>query len=69
MQNKFKIMISYRHCLTTMQSQVRLRGRAQRCPKWWNTRYAGTSPKATDSLGYIRAKITRNGWSGYVSSP
>lgn len=36
-------------------------------PKWWNTRYAGTSPKATDSLGYIRAKITRNGWSGYVS--
>ena len=36
-------------------------------PKWWNTRYAGTSPTATDSLGYIRAKITRNGWSGYVS--
>lgn len=36
-------------------------------PKWWNTRYAGTSPTATDSLGYLRAKITRNGWSGYVS--
>lgn len=37
------------------------------CPAWWNTRYAGTIPSATDSLGYIRAKITYQGWSGYVS--
>lgn len=36
-------------------------------PNWWNTRYAGKSPTAKDSLGYIRAKITANGFSGYVS--
>lgn len=34
---------------------------------WWNTKYAGTSPSATDSLGYLRAKITMGEWSGYVS--
>lgn len=28
-------------------------------PEWWNSRYAGTQPKAKDKLGYIRAKITR----------
>lgn len=37
-------------------------------PAWWNTRYAGLEPTATDSLGYCRAKITYKGWSGYVSS-
>lgn len=36
-------------------------------PKWWNTRYAGNRPKSTDSLGYLRAKITANGASAYVS--
>lgn len=33
----------------------------------WNTKYAGTYPSATDSLGYIRAKITLGEWSGYCS--
>lgn len=36
-------------------------------PKWWNTRYAGTQPLATDALGYRRAKITYGTWAGYVS--
>ena len=36
-------------------------------PMWWNTRYAGKKPTATDKLGYLRAKITANGFSGYVS--
>lgn len=36
-------------------------------PKWWNTRYAGTQPLATDDLGYRRAKVTYGDWSGYVS--
>jgi len=36
-------------------------------PRWWNTRYAGTQPLATDALGYRRAKITYRDWSGYVS--
>ena len=36
-------------------------------PKWWNTRYAGKQPTATDKLGYLRAKITRGSFSGYVS--
>ena len=28
-------------------------------PAWWNARYAGTSPKAKDKCGYLRAKVTR----------
>ena len=36
-------------------------------PPWWNTRYSGTSPKSKDKLGYLRAKITRNNKSSYVS--
>lgn len=36
-------------------------------PKWWNTKYANTSPSNTDKLGYLRAKMTRGDFSGYVS--
>lgn len=41
----------------------------ERCdvPQWWNTRYAGKKPTNADSLGYLRVKITANGFSGYVS--
>lgn len=37
-------------------------------PSWWNTRYSGKAPTARDKLGYLRAKISRDGWSGYVSA-
>lgn len=36
-------------------------------PSWWNTRYAGKQPSNKDKLGYLRAKITRGSFSGYVS--
>lgn len=34
---------------------------------WWNGRYAGKPPTATDALGYLRAKISYGEWAGYVS--
>lgn len=37
-------------------------------PEWWNTRYAGKEPSNRDKLGYIRAKITRGDFCGYVSA-
>ena len=41
--------------------------RREGVPAWWNTRYAGKRPCATDALGYLRAKITDGAFSGYVS--